>query len=88
MITKDERERVYIGLGRLVVDFSQEMREKLHRKFEEGKRIGNGSSDELRTQLANCILKYSDGKDTAQLVDIANLAALLWRIEVQNKIPL
>jgi hypothetical protein len=71
------------ALYMLVTDFSFQMKMKLRTKFEQGKR-GTDTADELRRLLANCILKYDCGKDPAQLVDIGNLAALLWRIEVQQ----
>lgn len=83
MSVEDEYEKGLYSLNLMVSDFSFAMREKLRKKFDQGKR-GTDTSDELRRLLANCILKYDCGKDPAQLVDIGNLAALLWRLEVQQ----
>jgi hypothetical protein len=82
MSVEDEFEKGLYDLNLLVSDFSFQMRVKLRKKFEQGKR-GDDTPDELRRLLASCILRYDGGKDPAQLVDIANLAALLWRLEVQ-----
>jgi hypothetical protein len=82
MSVEDEFEKGLYDLNLLVSDFSFQMRVKLRKKFEQGKR-GDDTPDELRRLLASCILRYDSGKDPAQLVDIANLSALLWRLEVQ-----
>jgi hypothetical protein len=90
MPTKDEREKEYIALGSLVSDFSVAMRAKLFSKYEEGKRGWNDDSDTevidmLRRSLAVHILKYNNGEDPSQLVDIGNYIAMLWNLECRGK---
>lgn len=83
MDERDKMEETFRSLHQLVTDFTLAMRNKFWIKVRQGK-DGTDSADELRRQMANCIFKYDSGKDPAQLVDIANLAALLWRLEVTS----
>jgi hypothetical protein len=82
-MNRDKEEKELASLSNLTFDFANVMRAKLWKKYEEGKR-GDDTPDELRRLLANCILKYNAGEDPAQLVDIGNLAALLWRLEAKK----
>lgn len=74
-------------LSRLVSEFADEMREKLWKKLAQGYRGWEDDSDShlvelLREKLRVHVDRYL-ARDPKQLVDIANLAAMLWRIEVQ-----
>ena len=75
------------GLSRLVADFGEAMRVKLWKKLREGYRGWDGNSGAeigiLADKLAEHVNCYRMESDPSQLVDIANLAAMLWRIEVQ-----
>jgi hypothetical protein len=75
------------SLSRLVADFGEAMRRKLWKKLREGYRGWNGNGghevEVLADKLAEHVNRYRMESDPSQLVDIANLAALLWRIEVQ-----
>jgi hypothetical protein len=82
-MNRDKEEKELASLSNLTFDFANAMRAKLWKKYGEGKR-GDDTPDELRRLLANCILKYNAGEDPAQLVDIGNLAALLWRLEAKK----
>ena len=87
--------RIWMGareseeLSRLVAEFGEAMRQKLWRKFREGYRGWDDDSDRehvienLRTKLKDHVRRYEAG-DRWQLVDIANLAAMLWRFEVRG----
>jgi hypothetical protein len=77
-------------LSRLVSDFAEVMRDKLWKKHVQGYRGWNDGSDthlpeHFRDLLLEHVNKYIDQKNPAQLVDIACIVAMLWRIEVQSK---
>ena len=73
-------------LSMLVALFGEEMRQKLRKKLEQGYKYWNDASDDhvvedLRDKLIDHVERYKKG-DPKQLVDIANLAAMLWFHEV------
>ena len=76
-------------LSRLVADFAEAMRQKLWRKLREGYRGWDDDSDRehvvenLRTNLKDHVRRYEAG-EPGQIVDIANLTAMLWRFEVKG----
>jgi hypothetical protein len=79
-------------LSRLVTQFGEAMRVKLWKKLRAGYQGWNDDSDtevleNLREKLADHVKRYGDGKDPGQLVDIGNLVAMLWRIEVRDNKP-
>lgn len=85
------------NLSVLVSEFGDAMRQKFWKKHREGYRGWNDDSDrtyvlgELHKKLFEHVKRYgSEARVDAkfhpeQLVDIANLCAMLWRIEVQGK---
>lgn len=89
-IDRDKMEQELEKLSDLAFRFADAMREKLWKKYDEGFRGWDDDSDssaldELRRKLGVCILKYNNGADPSQLVDIGNLSAMLWNLEVANK---
>jgi hypothetical protein len=70
-------------LSDLVASFSDVQRIKLADKLREGQVWWNDPTigdrvERLRNDLSTHVIKYDDGKDPDQLVDIANIAAMLW----------
>lgn len=79
---KNERD----DLSMLVALFGEAMRQKLRQKFEQGYRYWNDTTyshmvEDLQDKLHSHVERYKKG-DPKQLVDIANLAAMLWFHEV------
>ena len=69
-------------LSMLVAVFAEKMRQKIHKKMSQGYKgwnaMNNGHGARyLRNSLEEHVRRYLAG-DPKQLVDIANLAALLW----------
>jgi len=69
-------------LSNLVASFSEAMRAKLWKKLGQGFEGWNDETDEhlyedLEEKLYAHVRRFKEG-DTTQLVDIANLAAMLW----------
>jgi hypothetical protein len=74
------------GLSQLVSRFSDVMRARLWEKMEEGYEGWSDTTDpnlieNVQDSLFRSIEKYKEG-ETKQLVDIANLAAILWLHQV------
>jgi hypothetical protein len=71
------------GLSQLVSRFSDAMRARLWEKLEQGYEGWADDSrreeviENVRSKLTASVTKYSQG-ESKQLVDIANLAAILW----------
>jgi len=76
------------ALSRLVSEFAEAMRQKLWKKQREGRSGWQDTSDSkvpeiLRERLYEHVEAYRRG-DPKQLVDIANLAAMLWYHEARE----
>jgi hypothetical protein len=73
-------------LSALVANFGEEMRRKLWFKDTVGLKGWNTQArlGLFRASLKEHIEKYNKGKAPWQLVDIANIAAILWYLEYQE----
>jgi hypothetical protein len=71
------------GLSQLVSVFADKMRARLWEKMQEGVKgwADRSNSDmlleDMRERLSMAVTKYLDG-DRKQIIDIANLAAIIW----------
>jgi hypothetical protein len=86
--TKDQVESELNKLATLVDDFGEAMREKLWRKWDEGKSGWDDHSDPnvldtLRRGLGKSLLEYNNGEKPEKMVDVANYSAMIWNLEVK-----
>jgi len=71
------------GLSQLVSVFADKMRARLWEKMQEGVKGWANRNDsemileDMRERLSMAVTKYLDG-DRSQIIDIANLAAIIW----------
>jgi len=71
------------GLSQLVSVFADKMRARLWEKMQEGvkgwadRENSEQVLEDMRERLSMAVTKYLDG-DRKQIVDIANLAAIIW----------
>jgi hypothetical protein len=78
------------SLSQLVSRFSDKMRARLWEKMSEGLQGWSNTDDseqvleDMRERLSLAVTKYLDG-DRKQIVDIGNLAAIIWLHESQTQ---